>query len=119
VVIEGVGLPSGAGGRVRLLAETPGHLRFDVEAEGQTALVVRDGFDPAWHATVNGASAPVWRANARHLAVPVSAGLSRVELRHRPWQLPVGLALGGLRALVLAGLCWPRRRTGSDPKDVR
>jgi len=111
VVIDGVGVPGAAPGRVRLLGETPGHLRLEVEAQGQGVLVVRDGFDPAWHAMVNAVSVPVWRANARHLAIAVPAGQSQVELNHRPWQLPAGLALGGLSAIVLAGLSGWRRTT--------
>jgi len=113
VAIEAPVAPNGAAGRAKLLAETPGHLQLEVEAEGRTVLVVRDGFDSAWRASVNGGRVPVWRANARHLAIPVPAGLSRVELRHRPWQLGAGLALGGLSAIVLAGL-WLRRKPAGE-----
>ncbi len=107
--IEGLGLPSSARGSVKLLSETPGHLVLEVRAATPTTLIVRDGFDPAWRASVDGEPAPARRSDGRHLALAVPPGLSRVELHYRPWQVPAGVTLGGLSLVGLCGFFWPRR----------
>ncbi len=104
VALEGEAGSGPSSGRARLVGERPGRLLLEVEARTPTVVVVRDSFESAWHARVNGTAAPVLRANGRHIAVPVPAGLSHVELVHRPWQLNAGLAVGAFSALAIAAL---------------
>jgi hypothetical protein len=108
VVVEAPAGASAAPGDVRLIAQRPGWFSLRTEARADTVLVVREGFDSGWAATVNGVEAPIWRANARHLGLPIPAGVADVVLRHRPWQLDLGALLGGLSGLVVLGMLVPR-----------
>jgi hypothetical protein len=108
VVVEGPAVSGG--GDARLTAEAPGRLTIEVRAPARALVVVREGYDRAWRATVNGASAPVWRANGRHLAVMAPAGAAVIELRHRPWELTAGLLAAALSAAVMAVLLLRARR---------
>jgi len=72
-------------------------------------------FAPGWHATVDGAPAPVIRANRVMRAVPMPAGRHAITLNYRAPGLATGvlcsvLALGAVFGLVLAGKL--RRRNG-------
>jgi hypothetical protein len=108
VVVEG-GAVSG-GGEARLAGDAPGHLRIEVRAPAPALVVVREGYDRAWRATVNGAAARVWRANGRHLAVAAPAGDAVIELRYRPWELAAGLAAAALSAAMGAVVLVRARR---------
>jgi hypothetical protein len=99
-------LRSLAGGRILQARETPDRLELEVEADAATRLMVRDAFARGWSATVDGAPAPVLRAEGRHRAVPVPGGRSRVVLRYDPPGLGAGLAVGGLALLAVLGLAW-------------
>ncbi|HEX9101645.1 MAG TPA: hypothetical protein VF997_05545, partial [Polyangia bacterium] len=107
----------------RSIALAPGAAAHDASADGECALdprddrierltlhcrasapsyaVVADAFFPGWYATVDGAPAPIVRANLALRAVPVPAGDSTVELRYRPAHLAGG-AVVSLLALALA-----------------
>jgi hypothetical protein len=76
-------------------------------------LVLADTWYPGWRASVNGAAAPIQRANVNFRAVRIPAGQSRVVFAFRPaavrWGtaltlLGVAFPLGGL------GLWWRQRR---------
>jgi hypothetical protein len=67
---------------VRSLEERPGKLRFELErpADNDAFLYVAENFYPAWEAKVDGASAPVIKAQVSLIAVPIAAGARTVEL---------------------------------------
>jgi hypothetical protein len=81
-----------------------------VDAPGPGFVLVNEVYYPGWVASVDGAPAPIRRANALMRAVWVPAGHHDIAMEFRPWQPRVlePLAWGGLIAL-LAGL---RRRSG-------
>jgi uncharacterized membrane protein YfhO len=97
------GGPPCSGGTVTRLPSRPDEERFRVEGDGAGYLVSRASFARGWTATVDGAPAPVLRANGKHRAVPIPRGPHDVVLRYRPPGLEAGLWLGAVSALVAAG----------------
>jgi hypothetical protein len=89
---------------------------IDVDAPAAGVLVVAESFDPGWRATVDGADAPIVRANLIHRAVPVAAGPHRVELEYAPAGLSALLWLFLLTATGAGVWLWrtSRRAGGRD-----
>jgi hypothetical protein len=88
--------------------ERPDAIDVRLRAQAPGLLVVRDAFAPGWSATVNGEPAPVLRAEERHRAIPIPAGVSEVRLFYRPPGMALPLALGATALAVALGLL--RRR---------
>jgi hypothetical protein len=90
----------------------PQAARVVVDAPAPAVLLVRNAWDPGWHATVDGRPAPVLQADYLLQAVPVPPGRHTVLLEYDdPWigygLVGSGLALGTLLLLALMVL---RRR---------
>ena len=98
-------------GAVTRLPSRPDEERFHVESDGAGYLVSRSSFARGWNAKVDGAPAPVLRANGKHRAVPVAAGGHDVLLQYRAPGLDAGLWLSALAALASAGT-WIRASRG-------
>ncbi|MCC6957387.1 MAG: YfhO family protein, partial [Anaerolineales bacterium] len=64
---------------------------------------------PGWTARLDGAPAPLARANYLFQAVPVPAGQHTLELRYRPLSFYGGAALS-LAGLALLWVVWKRTR---------
>lgn len=80
-------------------------------ARGGGFLVLRDSYDPNWHATVDGQEAPIVRANVIFRAVRLEPGSHSVEFEYRPRLLMIGAAVSlAAFALALGMLVSPRRR---------
>ena len=63
-----------------------GGSRLRIESDGPAGfVVVSDCLVPGWSATVDGADAPLLRADYAFRAVPVPAGRHVVVLRYAPW----------------------------------
>jgi len=89
----------------------PGQERYETNADGEGYLVVRASYARGWKARVDGKTAPVLRANGKHLAVAIPAGRHDVELRYEPPGLLAGIVLcGSSIVLSLALLGAPSRR---------
>jgi hypothetical protein len=97
-------------GRVLAWTGQGGRVDAVVEAAAPARLVMREGYFPGWAATVNGARAPVERAEEVYLAVPVEPGRNAVSLRYRPPGRRPGLVLLGLSAAAAVALYAPFRR---------
>lgn len=106
----GAAWASGDVGRVVSASETAGALDLVVEAAEPALLIVRDGYFRGWTARVNGAPAPVERAEEIHRAVPIDAGRSEVRLRYEPSGLRAGVALFVAAVAAALWLCRPQRR---------
>ena len=71
-----------------------------VDMAGPGLMTIAQSFSPHWRARVNGKRVDVLRANHAFQAVPIPAGLSRVEVRYvDPWfraglAITLGTALG-------------------------
>jgi hypothetical protein len=75
--------------------------RLDIRAEGPGLLVVSEGWDRGWSATVDDARAPIVRVNHAEMAVALEPGIHRVVLTYRTPGLALGAILAALTALVL------------------
>jgi hypothetical protein len=91
-------------GEVRWVERTPNHLRLTVTSDRPALLVVADNWFPAWHASVDGADAPVLRAYHTLRAVPVAAGTHHVEMWYHSELLMRSLLLSVATVVVLIGL---------------
>jgi hypothetical protein len=111
------GPPGGpvAGEDVRLGARS---LEATVVAPRPGLAVVLDPFYPGWTATLDGAPAPILRANFAFQAVPVPAGRHALRLEYRnPWVGTGAAASAGTLAALLVALAWRRRaRDGLPPR---
>jgi hypothetical protein len=112
VAVEG-DVPESDGASGTIVRETDGtqSLAFEVESDRASLLVVRDFFAPGWKASVDGAPAPVLRADGRHRAVPIPAGRSHVALTYSPPGMRTGfiLSLLSMAVAVLLWRPWPAR----------
>jgi hypothetical protein len=95
--LQGPGSP----GSIRSVTRRPDRLSVELETPDSAYLVVLEGYDPGWKAWIDGARAPIVRANAAFRGVLVPAGRHAVEMAYRPWSVSVG---AGVSALSLVGL---------------
>jgi len=72
----------------------------DAPAEG--FLVLLDGYDKGWAAAVDGAPAPLLRANMFFRAVKLSAGRHSVDFVYRPRELTAGLIISATAICIWA-----------------
>jgi hypothetical protein len=93
-------------------------IAIDAVASERGWLVLVDAWDPGWSARVDGAPAPLERANVAFRAVPIPAGRHRVELRYRPAGLVSALAVSLASWVVLVVGAW-LARGGGAPEPAR
>ena len=83
-------------------------IRAGLPADGYLALL--DSYDPAWHVDVDGAPAPLMRANGLFRAVHLRAGTHTVTFTYRPPMVYAGAALTAASATALVVWCLVDRR---------
>ena len=84
-------------------------IRAGLPADGYLALL--DTYNPDWQVTVDGAPAPMMRANGLFRAVHLTRGLHTVSFTYHPSALYLGAQISAVTALGLVILClWERRR---------
>ena len=96
--------PEVAGGQVASLSDNGNLVTVHVDAAHDSWLILADTDYPGWHASVDGAETPIYRANLNFRAVQVDAGVHDVRFDYRPdWLLPGALvsAVSLLIALLL------------------
>lgn len=100
------------GGRVaQVLRDAPAEAAVDVEADAPAWLIRTTRFDPAWQVRIDGAPAPLARADYLLQAVQVPPGRHRIEWEFRPGRGPLCVAAAGrVGWLALLGLCLRPRR---------
>jgi hypothetical protein len=96
-------------GACRLRDRRPDRVRLEATLSDDGYVVLLDGHDPGWRATVDGHPAPVLRANIVFRAVPVPAGRHVVEFVYRPRSITLGLAASAL-CFILCGWAWASDR---------
>ena len=112
-------VPEGFSGQAVVREERADRLRAVVEASDPALLVLPEGYDEGWTATLDGRPAPVFRANVAFRAVPIAAGRHDIVLAYRPTSIPRGLWISGLSiAAAFAGLWLRRRRVRVKPADA-
>jgi len=106
-------LGSGAAeaGTVAFERDDAEHLVLRVSAPQRGFLFLADQDFPGWSATVNGAPAPISRANYVFRLVPVPAGDSVVEFRYAPMSVRIGALISAITWVgVGVLLVWSRRQ---------
>lgn len=83
-------------------------IRAGLPADGYLALL--DSYDPSWHVNVDGAPAPLMRANGLFRAVHLRAGTHVVTFSYRPPTFYLGAALTAAAGMVLVVWCVVDRR---------
>ena len=106
VVLErSPGLSSSGGsstGSASFAWTSPTSARVTVTSPTDAVVLVRNTYDPHWHATVDGGPAPVLRADYFLQAVPVKAGTHTIVLTYSDSTFAAGLA--GSAAVIAAML---------------
>lgn len=103
-------------GACLLRERRPDRVRLEATLGQDGHVVLLDGYDPGWRATVDGRPAPVRRANIVFRAVPVPAGRHVVELVYRPRSVFLGLAVSGV-CVLLCGWVAVRGGRSRPPSD--
>jgi hypothetical protein len=83
-------------------------IRAGLPADGY--LVLLDTYNADWEVDVDGAPAPLMRANALFRAVHLNPGTHLVTFTYRPSKLYLGASISAVTALVLALWCLMDRR---------
>jgi hypothetical protein len=103
----------GPAGTCRLEAFARDRIEAACHAEREAVAVFAEQHDPGWSAELDGAPAPLLRANGVFRAVRVAPGDHRIRLSFTPAGLRLGATLSVLAALgLLAGFLLGRRRAG-------
>jgi hypothetical protein len=114
--------PSGRTGTAMYQWLGPQSARVTTDAASSSVVLIRNSYDPNWHATVDGHAAPLLRADYLLQAVPVAPGHHTIDLSYDDPNLGHGLAascvvVGALLAVAFGGVRARRRgRSGSPPR---
>jgi uncharacterized membrane protein YfhO len=103
---EAAGLPGAAGvASARITHEEEQEILIEATAGTPSGyLVLLDTFDRDWRVDVDGAPAPLLRANALYRAVHLSPGRHVVSFSYRPRALYASAAVSGFATLILGML---------------
>ena len=93
-----------SGGTVTIEDDRPEALRLRVSTPAPTVVVVRDTFFAGWRASIDGVSAPVWRADLLFRAVPVPEGDHVVEMTYRQATYEIGRTISLVAIAIAVGL---------------
>ena len=101
------------GSEVEFISETNNRLQLHVETKENSLLVLSDTYFPGWKVFVNGNPKKIYQANYTFRAVPLNAGIHKVEFVYDPMSFKVGagVTLLGILGCLLIG--WAVRRKGS------
>ncbi len=94
----------GAPEPARIVEDLPHRVVVEAEAKAESLLMLLDSWYPGWEATVDGAAAPIARADHAFRGVRLVPGLHRVEFDYRCRPFSRGLALAGLGAAGVIAL---------------
>lgn len=114
VLAEGSPRPLSAAfsGKVGVVERRSDRVVLQAEMSDAGYVVLLDGYDPGWKATVDGVPTRVLPANLIFRAVAVPAGNHRVAMVYRPGAVLVGLAVSAV-ALVVVGVVLLKSRAAS------
>jgi membrane protein YfhO len=93
-------------GRVDIREERADRLTVSVSTDVPGLLVVVDGFDAGWRASVDGRSVAVERTNLDFRGVRVPAGAHDVRLVYRPPRVLAGLLVTSVSLVIGMALLW-------------
>jgi hypothetical protein len=112
VVWEGGPDLAAGGGTVQWKSAAPEQLDLDVNATGDSALVVADAFAIGWKATIDGKETPIYPVDGAARGVMVPSGHHQVSMSYRAPGLVAGIAITllGLIATALVFVTGQRSR---------
>jgi hypothetical protein len=105
-------------GHVEIVTREPNAVTLRAELSRPATVVLRDRFDPNWHATVDGRETAILRADQLFRAVHVEGGRHEIRFYYRQAGLKAGLLIS-LASMVLLAVCYafdPGRHSGNTPK---
>jgi hypothetical protein len=104
-------------GSLALQELSPERTRLELDAPHEGFLLTSTHFDPGWRATIDGASAPMLRADLVAGGLFVPAGRHLIELRYWPPGFSAGILAFSAAAVVFC-VFWTlmRRRQIQSPK---
>lgn len=107
-------LASGAtAARVVNTRTVPGRWEIDTDSDAAAQLVLLEGFDSGWRATIGGKETKIYQTNDQVMSVSVPAGKQTVVFEYAPAEFRQGIMLS-IFGLLLAGALplasWARRR---------
>jgi len=108
-IVDGMDLSARAVGRGSATYDqvTASHARVRMTSTAPGLLIVRNAFDPNWHATVDGRDVDVMRADYLMQAVAFLPGDHTIELTYRDDPIGYGLAVSGVAwASLAASVAW-------------
>ena len=97
-----------AADRLTISEDQPEQMSLVVAAVAPAVLVVRDGWDAGWQATIDGQLTPVLMADGLFRAVAVPAGEHVVRFRYAPasWEVGRWISLATLALIGVALTIW-------------
>src|SRR5712691_2276785 len=101
---------------VQMSSSAPGELELSARSARGRLLLVAEVWHPGWSARIDGAPAPVLRADLALMALFVPAGSHRVSMRFAPllWTPSIAAsAASGLAVILLFALALHRRRAAA------
>ncbi len=112
--------PSAASDQIQFVSYGLNTLALTVQAQSGGLLILSENYDSAWHATVNGRQAKVYRADGALRGVIVPAGASRVVFEYAPRSVLIGGLLTLLTFLAaFAALILFRRAGATEPDRLK
>ncbi len=104
-----VGVTNASNARITDVSFGDQRLRFGVEAQEPSMVVIAQTFYTPWQASVDGHPVPLWRANYAFQALQVPGGHSTVELAYRDRWFMAGATIS-LTALTISFAAFVGRR---------
>jgi hypothetical protein len=101
---------------VRIVQYSPQRVELAATLAARGLVILADADAPGWKLFIDGAAAPILRANLGMRAALVEAGTHRLSFRYESGSFLVGAALSGAGLLTCGALLargWPSRRAGS------
>jgi hypothetical protein len=113
---EPSGTASAASDQIQFVSYGLNMLALSVQSQSGGLVILSENYDSAWHATVNGRNAKVYRADGALRGVVVPPGNSRVIFEYAPRSVLIG---GVLSLLTFIGVCTAlilfRRARSAEP----
>lgn len=98
-------------GRAAIVQDLPERVTLDVTLTEEAFAGLNDTFFPGWTVSVDGAPAPLFRANGFVRAASVPAGTHRVEFVYDPLALKIGAVSSVVTLVLVLGVVgWSARR---------
>lgn len=111
-------VPVGFSGQARILSRTSSRVVLEVEASHHGYAVLVESYVPGWWASLDGAPAPVLRANAAFRALRVPPGRHRIEMWYLPRSVVAGAIMSVTAALAALGFLSTRRQDFPSPGNI-